>query len=63
VFYDAGQVFPSIRDFAFRMRHAVGVGLRYASPFGLVRFDVGFPLGRKEGEKRFQLILSLGQAF
>ncbi len=63
VFYDAGQVFETVKDFGFDLRHAVGAGLRYASPFGLLRLDVGLPLRRREGEKAFHWFFSLGQAF
>ena len=37
--------------------------LRYASPVGLLRLDLGFPLFRREGEKSYQVFFSLGQAF
>jgi outer membrane translocation and assembly module TamA len=50
-------------DIDFNWRHAVGAGLRWASPFGLLRLDVGFPLARKSGEKSFRVFVSLGQAF
>jgi len=33
------------------LRQSIGFGLRYASPIGLLRLDVGFPLSRREGEK------------
>jgi outer membrane protein assembly factor BamA len=62
-FYDAGNVFTTVREMRFDLRHSLGVGLRWASPVGLLRFDVGFPLGRREGEKRFRLFFGLGQAF
>ncbi len=63
VFYDAGNVFALVRDARLSLRHSVGVGLRYASPVGLIRLDVGFPIGVHPGERRIQRFLSLGQAF
>lgn len=69
VFYDGGQIYETVKDFDFRLRHSVGVGLRYASAFGLVRLDVGFPLNRRRAEdgtfldKKWQWYFSLGQAF
>jgi outer membrane protein assembly complex protein YaeT len=63
VFYDAGNVFSRVRDFGVDLRHAVGFGLRWDSPVGLLRGDVGFPLGRKPGERSYRLFFSLGQAF
>jgi translocation and assembly module TamA len=41
----------------------VGAGLRYESPIGLLRLDLGFPLDRRPGEDAYQLFFSLGQAF
>jgi outer membrane protein insertion porin family len=62
-FYDAGNTFASARDLSLHVRHVLGGGLRYASPVGLLRLDVGFPLGRREGESAAKLFFSFGQAF
>lgn len=40
-----------------------GGGLRYYSPVGPVRFDVGVPLRDIKGESAYQIYVSLGQAF
>ena len=41
-----------------------GPGLRYFTPIGPLRLDVGFPLDRREGvDDAFQIYLSIGQAF
>jgi translocation and assembly module TamA len=41
-----------------------GGGIRYYTPIGPLRLDVGFPLDRREGiDDAFQLYLSIGQAF
>jgi outer membrane protein insertion porin family len=63
VFYDAGNVFAKARDIDFHLRHSVGVGLRYDSPLGLLRFDVGFPLSRRPDEHTYRFNFGLGQAF
>jgi outer membrane protein assembly factor BamA/autotransporter translocation and assembly factor TamB len=63
VFYDAGNVFAGVSDLGFGLRHTLGAGLRYASPLGLLRVDMGFPLARREGERRQRIYFSLGQAF
>jgi outer membrane translocation and assembly module TamA len=47
----------------FDLRHTLGAGLRWASPVGLLRADVGFPLDREGEEKRYRLSFGLGQAF
>ena len=67
-FVDAGNVFRRARDFAVdEMRGAAGVGFRYRSPLGPLRFDVGFKLDRRDftrgSERRVVYHLSLGQAF
>jgi outer membrane translocation and assembly module TamA len=63
VFYDAGNVFAKVRDVDFNLRHSVGVGLRYDSPLGLLRFDIGFPLARRPDEHTYRFAFGLGQAF
>ncbi|OSM00297.1 putative surface antigen [Magnetofaba australis IT-1] len=41
-----------------------GLGLRYASPLGPLRLDVGVPLRQRDGvDDVFQLYMSIGQAF
>lgn len=69
-FYDGGNVFAKVRDLGFDWRHALGVGLRWESPVGLLRMDVGFPLSRRtlsqeplRREGAYHLFFSLGQAF
>lgn len=62
-FYDGGNVFASVRDLGFDLRHVLGAGLRWRSPVGVVRFDLGFPLAREAGERKYRVFLSLGQAF
>jgi len=63
VFYDAGNVYRGVRDFDFGLRHSVGLGARYESPVGLLRFDVGFPLNRRPDDRPYQWYFTLGQAF
>jgi outer membrane protein insertion porin family len=72
-FYDTGTVFERPSDFSFTdYTHSAGLGLRFLTPLGPVRFDVGFNLnpqirinefGLPEREKRTQLFFTLGQAF
>lgn len=63
VFADAGRVWS---EGAFKGSddwHAgAGVGIRYATPIGPIRFDVAGPVGGDTGEG-VQLYLGLGQAF
>ncbi len=41
----------------------VGAGIRYLTPVGALRLDVGIPLKKIEGERDFGIYLGLGQAF
>jgi len=70
VFYDGGNVFRKASDFDFDWRHAIGTGLRWESPVGLLRLDLGLPLNRRlldtnppRKEAALQIFFSLGQAF
>jgi translocation and assembly module TamA len=62
-FWDAGEVFDTVSDLGLDLRHALGLGLRWESPVGLLRLDVGFPLNREPRDKSYRLFLGLGQAF
>ncbi len=65
IFVDIGNV--DAKSGAFNLgslKYAVGAGLRYLSPVGPVRFDVGYRLSDDSTvEKRIQYHISLGQAF
>jgi outer membrane protein assembly factor BamA len=71
VFYDAGNVFAGVSSIRAQIRHSLGVGLRWDSPVGLLRLDVGFPLNRRPADpvnklpedKSIRYFFSLGQAF
>jgi len=64
-FVDAGGAFTdSIPGSGDDLFVGVGTGLRYATPIGPVRFDVGIPTDRREGvDDPYQLYISVGQAF
>lgn len=64
-FVDAGGVFDSeYPDFDESLYVGAGVGLRYYTSFGPIRFDVAVPVNkREETDQNFQIYLSIGQAF
>jgi translocation and assembly module TamA len=64
-FIDGGTVFESAYPtFGRTLRWGAGIGFRYFSPIGPIRFDVAVPLNRRSGiDKAFQIYISLGQAF
>ncbi len=64
IFADAGTAYnSSVPDFEEPLRIGVGGGLRYFSPVGPIRFDVGVPLNRRDSDDAFQIYISIGQAF
>jgi outer membrane protein assembly complex protein YaeT len=72
LFVDAGNVWAESMDFQLNdLRYAVGPGLRYQTPVGPVRFDVGYQVNPIEGllvngaeqKRRLRFHFSIGQAF
>jgi outer membrane protein assembly complex protein YaeT len=64
LFTDVGNVYKTVSNFSFEeMRPAVGVGLRYKSPVGPVRFDIGFKVPRRGEETRTEWFITFGEAF
>lgn len=63
-FVDAGAVyFESFPDFTGDYLVGAGVGVRYLSTIGPIRFDVGLPLEKRPTDRDFQVYISLGQPF
>ncbi|HET9640744.1 MAG TPA: BamA/TamA family outer membrane protein [Allosphingosinicella sp.] len=62
-FVDAGQVYESQTPRLNDMRFGVGVGGRIYTNFGPLCADVAMPIGRRKGESRFAVYVSIGQAF
>ena len=72
LFVDAGNAWNNAWDFNLRdLRYDVGPGLRYHTPIGPVRVDLGYQLKRIPGlivdgkpeARRFRFHFSIGQAF
>lgn len=64
-FVDFGSVFEnSIPDFGADLFVGTGLGLRYLSPIGPLRLDVGTPVvGKRDSDDVIQIYISIGQAF
>jgi outer membrane protein assembly factor BamA len=65
VFYDGGNVYSAINfnNFVNNYSNTVGIGLRYATPIGPVRIDVGRNLNPVPGINPLQYYITIGQAF
>jgi outer membrane protein insertion porin family len=65
VFYDGGNVYSAIsfNNFVNNYSNTIGVGLRYATPIGPVRIDIGRNLNPVPGITPTQYYITLGQAF
>jgi translocation and assembly module TamA len=64
-FLDGGTVYDSeVPDFSDELHLGTGVGLRYITAIGPIRFDVGVPINRRSDvDDAYQLYISIGQAF
>lgn len=64
VFFDQGNVFNDNESLSInpsKLRKDYGIGIRWVSPFGPLRLDVGFPLGKRlPGESKFEIQFSAG---
>ena len=64
VFADFGNVFATPFTYAVdNLRYTIGPGVRYHTPIGPLRLDVGFIVDRRTGEDFGRVEFSIGQAF
>jgi outer membrane translocation and assembly module TamA len=71
VFLEGGNVWPGSGEFHTSLRYDVGAGVRWLSPVGIVRGDVGWQLTPIPGltvddellTRRWRIQISIGQAF
>lgn len=72
-FYDAGNVFGETENFfqssqrggdlPLGLFHSAGIGLRWFSPLGPLRFEVGFPLTRRAQDEAYLFEFTIGNFF
>ncbi len=65
VFLDGGSAFEeSAPQFGDAWQFGTGLGIRYLTPVGPIRFDVGVPVDKRDDvDDSWQLYISIGQAF
>jgi outer membrane protein insertion porin family len=67
VFFDMGNAFDEQENFKWSVKRSVGIGIRFVSPMGALRLELGFPVARKHGdtagEKQEVMHFSAGTAF
>ena len=65
VFLDTGKAWERVEDTFGSLRYTTGFGLRYNTPVGPIRLDIGYQLNPPTGEPfdRYAVYLSVGQAF
>jgi outer membrane protein assembly complex protein YaeT len=72
LFLDGGNVWSETGNFSLSdLRYAIGPGLRYQTPIGPIRFDIGYQINPIEGllvngepqRRRWRLHFSIGQAY
>ena len=73
VFYDAGNVYSEKEDWfkssqrdgnlPLGLFHSVGLGIRWFSPLGPLRFETGFPLTRRPIDDPYLFEFTIGNFF
>jgi translocation and assembly module TamA len=62
-FVDAGSVGTSSAPDTSNLRFGAGLGVRYHTPIGPIRADIGVPLVKQRDSSSFGLYVGIGQAF
>jgi outer membrane protein assembly complex protein YaeT len=64
VFYDFGNVFYHRKDVKVGdLEHALGLGLRYRTPLGPLRFELGWNLDKPERKGKPLIFITIGNVF
>jgi outer membrane protein assembly factor BamA len=65
VFYDGGNVYSNINfhQFTSNYTNSIGFGIRYHTPVGPIRIDIGHLVNAPPGLNSMQYFVTLGQAF
>ena len=64
VFYDTGNVYERRNEVNFiNFENAIGFGLRYRTPLGPIRFELGWNLDAPPGERKPLIFITIGHVF
>jgi outer membrane protein insertion porin family len=64
LFFDVGNAFLANDGIDFGdLRYAAGWGIRWLSPFGPLRIELGYPLNEKKGDKTSLVQFAFGSPF
>jgi len=63
LFYDTGNAWSDDEQYFSDMRNSAGAGVRWQSPMGPLRFEWGYNLSPREGEKQSVFEFTIGKAF
>ncbi len=63
-FFDTGNVFERRKQVSFiNFQNAVGFGLRYRTPLGPIRFELGWNLNAPPGGRKLLIFITIGNVF
>ncbi len=64
LFYDKGNVFEKTTHFILTaLQDAVGIGIRYRTPLGPIRLELGWNLDAARGERKPLVFITIGNVF
>ncbi len=64
IFYDKGNVFDEPEHFTLTaLQDSLGFGIRYITPLGPVRFDIGWNLDAPGGQRKALAFITIGNVF
>jgi outer membrane translocation and assembly module TamA len=63
-FVDLGNVYPTVGDMSLTdLQAGVGAGLRFNTPVGVIRLDLGAPANPRDFDPGVKVYFGLGHAF
>jgi translocation and assembly module TamA len=63
LFFDLGNVWDDPKDFGNDLAKSIGLGVRAATPVGLIRLDLAVPLDRRKEDEGFEVYFGFGNIF